>query len=546
MSEPLLVITPQVSFGNLIALGLNETGQYHVEVFSEFSAAIGFARENRCRLAFLDADAQNISLADLGRALRSVNPEIVLVVLASADEPHDFEELEPFYLLEKPFFLRDLMTLLEQAFSRKQAASMAAGESPTGPAASPDVSSMPWLTDVSRAAQHLTRLTLESSAQAALIARSGKLWAYAGQLSHSAANELAEIVSAYSDKEDRSDLLRFVRLTSTSADHMLYATLLAPGLYLAMVFDAETPFSKIRSQADVLAKSLFASPAEVDEEVDEQEGFEPDEYDRDVPSISDLLKDVPPPDPSNPKTPRMPNGLEYGRNVSRETSPAIPIPRSSPPAGRDRDTSPPIILDTRLEVERVLESRESQPVIDVDHPADQPPGVVSESPSQESDRDPSPGTRPRSVTEVAQQRIVLEPVSPALYNLTYACLLIPRFPSHHLVGEKASSLSEWIQQICLAFGWRLEYLAVRPDYLQWIVNVPPATSPGYLMRIIRQQSSERIFNNFPTIKHENPSGDFWAPGYLIMGGSQPHPHQLVIDFIKQTRQRQGIGTGPLR
>jgi hypothetical protein len=41
------------------------------------------------------------------------------------------------------------------------------------------------------------------------------------------------------------------------------------------------------------------------------------------------------------------------------------------------------------------------------------------------------------------------------------------------------------------------------------------------------------------MKKENPSGDFWAPGYLIMGGTQPHPPQLVKDYIKQTRTRQG-------
>jgi REP element-mobilizing transposase RayT len=72
----------------------------------------------------------------------------------------------------------------------------------------------------------------------------------------------------------------------------------------------------------------------------------------------------------------------------------------------------------------------------------------------------------------------------------------------------------------------LEYLAVRPEYIQWVVNVPPATSPGYLMRIMRQQTSEKAFVEFPRLKKENPSGDFWAPGYLIMGG-KPHPPQLV-------------------
>jgi len=76
--------------------------------------------------------------------------------------------------------------------------------------------------------------------------------------------------------------------------------------------------------------------------------------------------------------------------------------------------------------------------------------------------------------------------------------------------------------------------------LQWIVNVPPTISPGHIMRVMRQQTSDRIFAEFVKLKQENPSKDFWAPGYLIMGGSQPHPQKLVRDFIKQTRQRQGL------
>jgi REP element-mobilizing transposase RayT len=64
------------------------------------------------------------------------------------------------------------------------------------------------------------------------------------------------------------------------------------------------------------------------------------------------------------------------------------------------------------------------------------------------------------------------------------------------------------------------------------------------MRIMRQQTSEKIFSEFPRMKKENPSGDFWAPGYLIMGGTQPHPQQLVRDYIRQTRQRQGQSVSP--
>jgi REP element-mobilizing transposase RayT len=159
--------------------------------------------------------------------------------------------------------------------------------------------------------------------------------------------------------------------------------------------------------------------------------------------------------------------------------------------------------------------------------------------TEEKPPDAQDDTQPRFFAEEGRN-IVLEPVSASVYNLTYACLLIPRFTQHHLTGDLAERLSEWMPEICIAFGWRLEFISVRPDYLHWLANVPPAASPSYMMRVIRQGISEKVFEEFPRFKKENPSGDFWAPGYLIMGDTQPAPARVIKDFIQQTRQRQGI------
>ena len=169
---------------------------------------------------------------------------------------------------------------------------------------------LPWLQDVTKAAQHLTRLTLESSAQAALITRGETLWAYAGQLSQGAAKELALAVTRHWDGQKGSDLLRFVRLEATKAEHMLYATRLADDVVLALVFDAETPFSTIRSQAGQLVDLLSTpSPETMELPANEQKQlsasydmptqFAEDEssQDLDIPSIADILSDVPPPTP---------------------------------------------------------------------------------------------------------------------------------------------------------------------------------------------------------------------------------------------------------
>jgi REP element-mobilizing transposase RayT len=354
---------------------------------------------------------------------------------------------------------------------------------------------VPWLSDVSRAAQHLTRLTLESSAQAALITQNDKLWAYAGQLPQSATTELAETVSRYWDRQEENDLVRFVRLASTDAEHMLYATRLDKDMVLALVFDAETPFSTIRTQANQLVHSLADSPVAASPVSDQAED--------DVPqvSISEILTDIPSPNP----TYSLPQA---------SVSYSVPVDQ---PAEPDQTELP--ITDLEKTVESAVVTRKSR--------------------SRRHDEGDLGETRPNSVTEMAR-KIVLEPVSPSVYNLDYACMLVPRFAQHHLTGDLSDKLSEWVQQTCIAFAWRLEYISVRPEYLLWIANVPPANSPGYLMRIMRKHTSDKIFADFSRFKKENPSGDFWAPGYLMLCGSQPPPAQLIKDFISQTRQRQGI------
>lgn len=136
--------------------------------------------------------------------------------------------------------------------------------------------------------------------------------------------------------------------------------------------------------------------------------------------------------------------------------------------------------------------------------------------------------------------LAVEPISPTLSHLAYTALLLPRIPQHVLVGELSEELGLWVPQLCLAFGWRLEGLSIRPETLLFTLQVAPSVSPGNVVRILRQRTSQRIFSRFTELKELNPSGDFWAPGYLIISGSTPPQPNLLHDFVVQTRRRQGL------
>ena len=538
MAKSLLLVTADNNFGQVLLYGLEQAG-HHVFIVKGKGEAVVRADEKDCNLAFLDMDLGHRAVLDIGKGLRALRPDISLILFSDEDTPPALDEIRPWTLLRKPYYLPDLLNMLSDnptPLSKPMQVNAQATNSREVQTSSP---ALPWLQDVTKAAQHLTRLTLESSAQAALITRGDNLWAYAGQLSQNAAKELAMTVTRHWDGQKGSDLLRFVRLEATKAEHMLYATRIADDVVLALVFDAETPFSTIRTQASQLAHSLSISPFEEEEtpvaqqdpvpaSYDVQTEYFDDEGEEDVrvPNISDILADVPPPQPDSRMIP-LPAEEMLGTR-----------PSSSRSNQYSRESSPAVRVNDLLVSNQDNEQTVEHVVEDFDATMPSKSRRRPETPV----RRPMPGeldeTRPHSITEVAG-RLMLEPVSPGLYNLTYACLLVPRFSSHYLTGDVSDRLSEWLPKICIAFGWRLEYLAVRPEYIQWVLNVPPATSPGYLMRIMRQQTSEKIFTEFPRTKKENPSGDFWAPGYLIMGGAQPHPPQLVKDYIKQTRTRQG-------
>ena len=579
MKANLLVVTPQASFGELIRQSLSDTGSFRIHMANDKAEAILVAEKGNCTLALLDMALGEKTLLEIGHSIRSINPDLDIVILADDELSPAMDAIRPWVLLRKPFYLPDFIQLIRavpiipdqliDVLEEENEEPVSAKEMKPSPQDDPQVVDIPWLRDVSKAAQHLTRLTLESSAQAALITREKELWAYAGQLSQNAANELASTVSRHWDGQKGNDLLRFVRLESTKAEHMLYATSMTADVILALVFDAETPFSTIRSQANSLARSLAIaktgpldslerSPAPKREQVQaepEADEIEESTEDLEIPSIADILNEIPPPVPPErveAKAPQM--SVEDDEpdvsdpDLDMELDPSAAVTRPSTPLPKksthhpSQESSPAIHLRDLMLADQPKPHQDSLTDFADELAATMPSKSQRRRPATPI-RQPAPGeldeTRPHSITEVAG-RMITESASPGMAQLNYACLLVPRFTAHYMTGDLADRLSEWMPNICIAFGWRLEFLAVRPEYLQWVLNVTPNTSPGYLMRIMRQQTSEKIFSEFPRLKRDNPSGDFWAPGYLIMGGIQPHPPQLVKDYIRQTRQRQGI------
>jgi REP element-mobilizing transposase RayT len=113
--------------------------------------------------------------------------------------------------------------------------------------------------------------------------------------------------------------------------------------------------------------------------------------------------------------------------------------------------------------------------------------------------------------------------------------LVPRLAHHYILGELAHRLRRWVPKICQAFGWRLDTLSVRPDYLKWTFNDFPEAATKDMLQIMRRQTSDRIFRDFPSLQVENQTGDYWSPSYLVDKENRYFSTQALMSFVSKTR-----------
>jgi CheY-like chemotaxis protein/REP element-mobilizing transposase RayT len=589
MALRVLIVSPDAGFGGLIQQTLDNSGEYEPVLVVNGRQALELASKLPFDLAILDADMTGFDMVELGMALQALSPDVRLIVIPGIEPVDHLTQagLSVCGYLSKPFYLPDLLEVVGKALQvdkealrgEARAASQLtqkeilrdASQAEAPAQISPEGDALPWLENPDRAAQHLARLSMESASQAALILNRGRLWAYAGHLSRAAALELAEIIqhdwqrqrTRTTVERKASDLVRFVRLRSTGEDTMLYATSLGDELLLVLAFDVRTPISKIHSQASELARALAGS-------------HDPD-FPKNVlastktakslnrPAAPAVLPEAPGPPVQGSPSVKSQAPESGALQKSEAYVPETPISQPVAPLPLD-DIPPPTPPEYKGEIPRQVGMQwpwELDPELDdQDESMDELPQpkkavaahVGTSAQARPADaRASSEAPRVSTLPESPEVESVpyplpdeLRPVSkmilssPVVYVIHYACVLLPRMPEHQLRADLPALLMRWMRQISLVSGWRLEHVTVNSDYLHWIAGVAPESPAVEVIHLVRQQTSAWIFAECPAYARDNPSSDFWAPGYLVVTGSRPLPAPLIKEYIRQTRIRQGV------
>lgn len=509
MAEKVLIVTPYVALGRLIRQSLEQSA-YEVQVTESADDALELASKVAFSVAILDADVNALSIVDLGQSLVTNYPDLRLVVIPPNNDPDSplLDGLSPHALLSKPFYLPDLLQTIRSLLAGNLGEPAPIAPDAGTPQSLPGETDplpvpRPWYEDPDQTFDHLACISLGPRVHEAIITCSGKLWAYVGQLTPEAAAELAATTIRYWEEGVKGDLARFVNLKSNGCQYFLYATQLLGNQVLTLIYDSNMPFSRIRSQSNQLARSLIdASPKTLE-----------------AARVSSLYFPIPAPvkDPL-PATPSLDD--------------LMPIESDLPPLIDDIPSPDPVFQDLSS-IDRVKEENDEPGTKNLTEPVE--PGLLRPQPTPASTQ-----TIPKKLDfpYPAQSQPGFGSQAGAIFPLAYTAVLIPRLPHHFLRERLAAQLKLWMPQLSLVFDWKLEGLVIDPGYMEWVVRLSMKVAPARMVETVRQHTSQRIFTAFAGLAQENPSGDFWAPGFIIASGAGLLPSETVRAFITQVREHQ--------
>ena len=134
--------------------------------------------------------------------------------------------------------------------------------------------------------------------------------------------------------------------------------------------------------------------------------------------------------------------------------------------------------------------------------------------------------------------VLLEVVSQDQYALSYTIFIIPELPSFELTGKLVDLLPDWLNDICTQNGWKLEFVTVNPQYLQWAITVSTGVITSQVVIQVRKELSKLILATINEPMELKDSTDIWGPGYLLLHGIHRDVPGIIEQYIHLIREQQ--------
>lgn len=492
----MLVFSIHEPFRTLLLNSLKGSGFGQVAAAGQVEKVRETLKEGDFEALVVDLDAGEEVQKTFLQLVQEVQPSRLIIFPPDNDRLHPIVGLlRPATVLIKPFYLPDLLAALQGNQSDSSASFL-----PTLPE-----SPLP-----TQPQQLLSDWLKESNALGVIILRQAQPPLLVGNLENEDLQEAGLVLGRFWQSERRMDLIRYFRPHIANRDVLLYATLLSEGAPLGLLFDAHTSLREARRVSQWFASRWKDLPPDLlrNNHASSGELVLPATGEEELAqSAEDFLL------PENETLAEF----EQVRLADLLGSLPLPDPLEGKKASAPQEWQPESDLSTSFDSE--ANALSPQPSIKTDSFAASLAALEETRPSQKTQLPPGAG---EFTSELRQ---------------SYTYILLPRSPQATLEGEIGEELRRWMPDFCATLGYTLEALDVEPRYLMWTVNLPPAVSPGHVVRIVRDQSASHLAECIPDLAGQ---GNFWSSAHLILRSRNAPETSLIEDFIIRTRRRQGF------
>jgi REP element-mobilizing transposase RayT len=122
--------------------------------------------------------------------------------------------------------------------------------------------------------------------------------------------------------------------------------------------------------------------------------------------------------------------------------------------------------------------------------------------------------------------------------MPYTFLLVIRNEEVQLTGEIADALDKTFYRVCDEFDWRLNFLSVRPRYIECNLLAQLDVPPVNIIDTVKRETSLRLKELLPDIV--GFSKGLWASGYLLISGPEPIPQNLKNEYLERIQKQQVV------
>jgi CheY-like chemotaxis protein len=500
MAISILVVDAAPHFATLVRQTLEETRVFQACVASSAKEALELFRSGDMQLVIVDFDLPDMPGADLVKELRSSRPDLpVIGIPVGSETPELLDALGLNGILKKPFYLPDLLDLVGQALGRSETAGALAPRrpGPIQPSATQPIAFKipPWLATQDEAAKRLTEWYPKTSGLGIVLSRGRAVWASAGRLDKKQLAELSAVLGdLWASEGMYGSLAKYVRLPSSQEELMVYATPIAGEFVLALVSSADATFSQIRREAVGLTKSLTEGGVGAAE----AGGAVPGER------VEHLPGDWQPREPRSGEAVRglvtyavaSESEAQAGVSATTRESDSFPLPQDWIPSAQAPAAHP-----TSTEAEAAA--------VTPPPPARQPASEAAPAPAGE-------------------------------FPIPCTIILRPRSSRVELSGDLSERLAEWTASLSEARGWKVEGIAVQPEFLCFTVTHLPEPARRSLIEEMCSALSGKLAEGFRELAKDVPAGRIWATRFLLLKGG-PYSTGAIARLV----QEAGKSTGPL-